>query len=216
MPGVIQKSQFCRVRAVPKWKRCLGARRVLSPIVQLHATGVNALQTGYVLSRGCCIGSRGRRPIRVRFCGGVTYACTGAVEEPSRWAYKPLANPSWMPGSVFSTLVGQRGGILDNTRNPAQPLLTGGSHAAPVHKCSPHMKGFLSPWRPGSSSLLSALLLMQARMNIWGIPYLRIPSSIHGELPPLASSWMSSTMCEMMKRCNEINTDSTEDSNTSN
>ena len=46
-----------------------------------------------------------------------------------------------MSGSVFITLyLKKEVGTLDNTRNPAQPLLTGGSHASPVPRAL-HTRG---------------------------------------------------------------------------
>lgn len=216
MPGVIQKSQFCRVSAVPKGKGCLGARRSLSPIVQLHATGVNALETGYVLSRGCWIGSWGRAPS--------VWDSVDVWSTPARVLWKnqvaePINPSQTLPGCqevYFQLSLDKEVGSWIILETPPslfsqeEVMLLLSISALPTWRATCHLGDL------GAPPYYQLYCWCKARMNIWGIPYLRMPSSIHGELSPLASSWMSSTMCEMMKRCIEINTDSTEDSNTSN
>lgn len=103
MLRVIQKHQFWRVRPVQSWKG-LPRGWDIPCLHRLDETCVNVPETEYVHSRGCWISSRGRLLIHVRSCGGVICTCTCVVEEPSHWSYKPLANPSWRPGSIFITL----------------------------------------------------------------------------------------------------------------
>lgn len=98
--GLFRKISFGELELSKGEGGCLGDGAF--PV--LDETWVNVLEMEYMHSRECGIGSRGRPLIHVRSCGVVKFVCTCAVEEPSHWSSKPLANPSWRSGSIIITL----------------------------------------------------------------------------------------------------------------
>lgn len=131
-------------------RAALGTGHSLS-LCRLGEIWVRTLERGLVHSIGCWIGSSVRSLMQWWCAMG---ACSPWVVEQSQILQtlrKPFLDAR---KDIYNSHSAKEAGILNSARSHAQTSLTGGSHTSPVRKSSPFMKGFLSPWRPGSYSLL--------------------------------------------------------------